>query len=225
MKFDIITIFPELFKGFLSESIIKRARKEKLIEINIHDLRDFTRDRHKSVDDKPFGGGRGMVLKVGPVYRAVSSIKEEKTKVVLLSPRGEKFNQKKAYQYSNLSHVILICGRYEGVDERIIEHVADETLSIGDYVLMGGELPAMVIVEAVSRLIPGVLGNSELLKERMPAVPGEKGRGFQEFPQYTRPEIFKSKEGKEWKVPKTLLSGNHRKIKKWRKNNSRIIGK
>lgn len=221
MKFDIITIFPDIFEGFLSESLIKKAREKDLIEINVHDLRDFTEDKHKTVDDKPFGGGRGMVLKVGPVYKAVSSVKKKDSKVLLLSPRGKKFDQKKAHQFSKTPHLILICGRYEGIDERIVDYVADESISIGDYVLMGGELPAMVMMEAISRLIPGVLGNSEMLKERIPDVPG--GKGFQEFPQYTRPEVFGPQKGLEWKVPGVLLSGDHKKIKKWREENSEII--
>jgi len=228
MKFDVITIFPDIFKGFLSESIIKKAKEKGLIEINIHDLRKFTRDRHKTVDDKPFGGGRGMVLKVEPIYSAVSSIKvrkKQKRKIILLSPRGKKFDQKLAHRFSKLSHLVMICGRYEGVDERVAKYIADESISIGDYVLMGGELPAMVVIEAVSRLIPDVVGKSELLNERIPRTKGRGGRGFIEFPQYTRPEVFTPPKGTKWRVPKVLLSGNHKEIEEWRKKHSKLIEK
>jgi tRNA (guanine37-N1)-methyltransferase len=227
IKFDIITIFPEIFQSYFKESIIGRAIKKGLISVNIHNLRDYAQDKHKTVDDKPFGGGRGMILKVEPIYRAVSALrkkkkrkikgKKQKSKVILFSPRGKKFNQKMAYQWSNLNQIILICGRYEGVDERVANYIADEEISIGDYVLMGGELPAMVVIETVSRLVPGVLGKSELLKERMP--------GFREFPQYTRPEVFSPKKGVSWQVPKVLLSGHHKKIDQWRKKHSKIIEK
>ncbi len=234
MKFDIITIFPEIFNSYFKESIINRAQKKRLISVNIHNLRDYTRDPHKTVDDRPFGGGRGMVLKIEPIYKAVQSLKSkaksQKPKVILFSPRGKKFNQKLAYQFSKTDRLILICGRYEGVDERVAKHIADEIISIGDYVLMGGELPAMVVVETVARLVSGVLGKSELLKERIPS----KSKGFIEFPQYTRPEVFavpaearKTKAGARkkvyWRIPKVLLSGHHKKIEEWRKKHSKII--
>jgi len=222
LRFDIITIFPKIFDSFLSESLIARAQKKKLIKIKVHNLRDWTKDKHKTVDDRPFGGGLGMVMKVEPIFRAVmdlkkSKVKSQKSKVVLFSPRGKKFNQKIATQFSKLDQLILICGRYEGVDERVAKYVADINLSIGDYILMGGELPAMVLIEAVSRLIPGVLGNPELLKERI------SKQGYIEYPQYTRPEIFKPKRGIVWRVPRVLLSGNHKKIDEWREKHKKII--
>src|SRR4030043_2161037 len=214
IKFDIVTIFPDIFNSYLSESLISRAQKKKLIKINIHNLRKWAKDKHKTVDDKPFGGGLGMVLKVEPIYRAVTALKSQipnpksqiqKSKIIIFTPRGRKFNQKIAYQFSKLDRMIMICGRYEGVDERVAKHIADIELSIGDYDLMGGELPAMIVVETVSRLIPGVLGKKELLKERI-----TKEKGFIEYVQYTRPEIFN-----KWKAPKVLLSGDHKKIEAW----------
>jgi len=213
IRFDIITIFPEIFDSYFKESIIKRALKKRLLKINVHDLRKWTKDKHKTVDDKPFGGGIGMVMKVEPIFKAVTSLK--KSKVILFTPRGKKFNQKMAHRFSELDHLTFICGRYEGVDERVAKKIADEEVSIGDYVLMGGELPAMVVVEAVARLIPGVLGKPELLKKRV-----TKEKGFIEYPQYTRPEVFRN-----WRVPKVLLSGNHKKIEEWRKKHQRVIEK
>lgn len=226
LRFDIITIFPKIFDSYLSESLIARAQKKKLIKINVHNLRDWTFNRHKTVDDKPFGGGLGMVLKIEPIYKAVKelTLKEPssfekrnsvplRTKVILFTPRGKKFNQKMAYQLSKQDQLILICGRYEGVDERVAKYIADLELSIGDYDLMGGELPAMIVIETTARLIPGVLGKPQLLKERL-----TKKKGFIEYPQYTRPEIFN-----KWKVPKVLLSGNHKKIDDWRKKHQKII--
>ncbi len=215
MRFDIITIFPEIFDSYFKESIIKRALKKRLIEINIHDLRKWAKDRHRTVDDKPFGGGIGMVMKVEPIYKAAKSLKKKKSRVILFSPRGKKFNQKTAYRLSKFNQLIFICGRYEGVDERVAKHIADEEMSVGDYVLMGGELPATIVTETVARLIPGVLGKPQLLKERI-----TKGKGFIEYPQYTRPEIFK-----RWPTPKVLLSGNHKKIAEWRKKYQRVIEK
>ncbi|MBZ9572190.1 tRNA (guanosine(37)-N1)-methyltransferase TrmD [Patescibacteria group bacterium] len=231
MTFDIITIFPEIFDSYLKGSIISRALKAGLIKIRLHNLRDWAQGRHKTVDDRPYGGGRGMVMKVEPIFKAVAALKKGKkrrTKVILFTPRGKKINQKMAYQFSKLGHLILICGRYEGVDERVAKYVASDKISIGDYVLMGGELPAMVLIETVARLIPGVLGKSQLLKERITA-----DRGFIEYPQYTRPEVFlprlrrgygrQAKKGKKWRTPKVLLSGNHKKIEEWRKKHSKII--
>lgn len=220
IQFDIITIFPKFFDSFVNESIIKRAQEQKLIKIRVFDLRAYTKDKHHTVDDKPYGGGRGMVLRIEPFYTALKKInKDRKAKTVLFSPRGNKFNQKKAYQYSKLKRVILVCGRYEGVDERVGQYLADEQLSVGDYVMMGGEVAAMAVIESVARLIPGVLGHSELLKERI-----EKGsKGFTEFPQYTRPEVFSPQKGKNWKVPKVLLKGNHKKIEDWRRRRLKTI--
>ena len=233
IKFDIVTIFPEIFQSYLSEGIINRALNEDLLKIDIHNLRDWVNNKHKNIDDRPFGGGLGMVMQIEPIYKAVKDIKEKSkinypkkrkgTKVILFSPRGKKFNQKMAYQFSRLNQLILICGRYEGVDERVAKYVADMEISIGDYVLMGGELPAMVVMESVARLIPGVIGNSQLLEERIPPVRGRGGRGFIEYVQYTRPEIFEPEKGIRWRVPKILLSGNHKKIKEWRDKHKKII--
>jgi len=221
IKFDIITIFPEIFNSYLSESLIARALKKKLIKINIHNLRNWTSDKHKTVDDRPFGGGLGMIMKVEPIFKAVNDIKKgKKRKIVLFTPRGKKFNQKIAYSFTQLNQLIFICGRYEGVDERVAKYIADIELSIGDYVLMGGELPAMVVMETVARLIPGVLGKPQLLKERI-----TKQRGFIEYPQYTRPEVFSPKKSLNCKVPKVLLSGNHKKIEEWRRKHRKIIEK
>ena len=219
IKFDIITIFPEIFKSYLGESLIARAQKKKFIKINLHNLRKWTNDKHRTVDDRPFGGGLGMVLKIEPIYKAVKKIKKsKKSKIILFTPRGKKFDQKLAYKLSKLDQIIFICGRYEGVDERVAQKIADMEISIGDYDLMGGELPAMVVIETISRLIPGVLGKSQLLKERI-----TKSGGFLEYAQYTRPEIFSSKKGINWKVPKLLLSGDHKKIEEWKKKHSKII--
>jgi len=219
IKFDIITIFPDIFDSYFKESLIARGQEKKLIKINIHNLRDWTSDKHKTVDDKPFGGGLGMVLKIEPIYKSVQSlkskVKSQKSKIILFTPRGKKFNQKMAYQFSKLDQLILICGRYEGVDERVAKYIADIELSIGDYDLMGGELPAMVVIETVARLIPGVLGKKELLEKRI-----TKDKGFIEYSQYTRPEVFN-----KWRVPKVLLSGDHKKIEEWRKKHGKIIEK
>jgi tRNA (guanine37-N1)-methyltransferase len=211
MQFDIITIFPHILDSYLKESILGRAQKNQLLQIKMHDLRDYADDKHKTTDDKPFGGSPGMLMMVEPIYRAVQDIKKDKlkSKVVLLSPRGKTFNQKKAQNFAKLDQLIMICGRYEGVDERVKQHIVDETISIGKYVLSGGELPAAIIAEAVARLLPGVLGNLSSLESE--SYLNEKF----DFPQYTRPAIFKDGR-KEWKVPSVLLSGNHEEIKKWR---------
>jgi len=224
MVFDIITIFPRIFDSYLRESFIKKAIKSGKISVNIHDLRKFTKDPHKSVDDRPYGGGLGMVLKVEPIFRAVQSLKQLKhfkqlkQKTILFTPRGKKFSQQMAYKLSKLDRVIMICGRYEGVDERVAKNIADMEISIGDYDLMGGELPTMVLMETMVRLIPGVLGKPEFLQERI-----TKTKGFLEFPQYTRPEIFKPKKRVEWRVPKLFLSGHHKKIEEWRKKHGKAI--
>ena len=221
IKFDVITIFPEMFDSYLRESLISRAQQKKFIKINLHNLRKWTNDNHQTVDDRPFGGGLGMVLKVEPIYKAVKQIKKnKKTKVILFTPRGEKFNQQMAYKLSKLDQIIFICGRYEGVDERVAEKIADMEVSIGEYDLMGGELPAMICIETISRLVPGVLGKPQLLKERI-----SKTGGFLEYAQYTRPEIFKPKRGKKWKVPNVLLSGNHKNIDEWKKSHGKVIEK
>ncbi len=224
MKFEIITIFPHIFDSYLDESFIKKAIESGKISVNIHDLRKFTNDPHKSVDDRPYGGGLGMVLKIEPIYKAVQSLKlktkNKKQKIILFTPRGNKFNQQMAYKLSKLDRIIMICGRYEGVDERVAKNLADMEVSIGDYDLMGGELPAMVAIETIVRLIPGLLGKPEFLKERI-----TKTKGFMEYPQYTRPEVFAPKKGVRWSVPKLFLSGHHRKIEEWRKKYGKEICK
>jgi len=212
MTFHIITIFPEIFGSYLNESILKRAQDEKKIEIKIYNLRDFANDKHKTVDDTPYGGGPGMVLKIEPIWKCIQSIKSKiksqkpKLRIILTSAKGMKYTQGKAEKLKKYSDVIIICGRYEGVDERVAEHIADEEISIGEYVLTGGELPAMVVVDSVSRLLENVLGNKESLESESHNESGQK-----DFPVYTRPEDFKS-----WQVPEVLLSGNHEQIYKWR---------
>ena len=210
-----------MFSSYLKESLISRAQQKKFIKVNLHNLRKWTKDNHKTVDDRPFGGGLGMVLKVEPIYKAVKQIKKpKKSKVILFTPRGEKFNQQLAYKLSKLDQIVFICGRYEGVDERVAEKIADMEISIGDYDLMGGELPAMISIEAISRLVPGVLGKLQLLKERI-----SKTGGFLEYAQYTRPEIFEPHKGKKWKVPAVLLSGDHKKIDEWKTAHGKVIEK
>jgi tRNA (guanine37-N1)-methyltransferase len=220
IKFDIITIFPHIFDSYLQESFIKKSQDKRLISVKIHDLRKFVKDKYKSVDDRPYGGGLGMVLKVEPIYKAlqkIKKIKNNKQKVILFTPRGKKFNQQTAYKLNKLDRLVFICGRYEGVDERVAKNLADMEISIGDYDLMGGELPAMIVIEAITRLIPGALGKPQFLKERV-----TKSKGFMEYPQYTRPEEFVMGK-KKWKVPKVLLSGNHKDIEKWRKKYGKEI--
>ena len=223
MQFNVITIFPHIFDSYLKESFIKKAIDKKILKINIHNLRDFANDERKTVDDRPYGGGLGMVLKLEPIYKAVQNLKKKskkKTKVILFTPRGKKFNQKKAFELSLCDNLIMICGRYEGVDERVAKYLADEKISIGNYDLMGGELPAMILIETIARLIPNVLGKPAFLSERLTNT-----GGFKEFPQYTRPEIFSPKKGQEWKVPKVLLSGNQKKIINWKEKKGKVIEK
>jgi len=218
MKFNIITIFPEIFDSYFNESIIKRAQQKNLVKINIHNLRDYTTDRHKTVDDRPYSGGFGMVLMVEPIMKAVKDIKKrflaKKRKVILLSAKGKKFDQKMARQFSKLDQLIIISGRYEGVDERVAKYIADQEVSIGDYVLTGGEVPAMVVVDAVTRLIPGVIEKGSLVEESF------SQEGTLEYPQYTRPEKIKI-DNHERRVPKVLISGNHKKIQEWKKSKVR----
>ncbi len=215
MQFDIITIFPHIFDAYFSESIIARAQKEKLIQIKVHNLRDYSQDKHKRIDDTPYGGGAGMVMKIEPLYRAIKAIKNQKpkAKVILFSAKGKKYTQSDARRLAQYKKLIFVCGRYEGIDERVIKHLADEELSIGDYVLTGGEIPAMVVLDSVTRLIPGVLGNPESLKEESFNANIKTNL---EYPQYTKPEEFNS-----WKVPEVLLSGDHQKIKDWRQEKSK----
>jgi tRNA (guanine37-N1)-methyltransferase len=218
MKFDIITIFPKFFDSFKSEALIARGIRKKLLSIKTHNLRDWTNDNHKTVDDRPYGGGAGMVMKIEPIHKAIKSIsKKGKTKerIILLSAKGKIFHQKKAQQLSKYNNLIFICGRYEGVDERVAKYIADEEISIGEYVLFGGEVATMVIMEAVSRLIPGVIA-----KEESVANESFSGGTNREHPQYTRPEAFKLGK-KNFRVPKVLLSGDHGKIAEWRKKNSK----
>ena len=203
-----------MFDSYIKESLFKRAQKERILSVRTYDLRGFTKDKHKKVDDRPFGGGPGMVLKVQPVWDAVKKIKsmrrktlkKNKTRVVLFSTRGKRLDGAMARRLATYDDVIMICGRYEGVDERVAQHIADEEISIGDFVLSGGEIPALTLMEAVSRHIPGFLGKEESLEE----VNGS-------FPTYTRPEIFTPTKGKQWSVPPVLLSGDHKKIDGWRK--------
>ena len=209
MRSDIITLFPSMFRGPFDESIIKRARKKGILEINLHNLRDFTDDRHRTVDDLPYGGGAGMVMKPEPLFRAVEKVKEEKRsswKVILLSPQGQPFAQEKAKELAEEEGLIFICGHYEGVDERVREHLIDEELSLGDFVLTGGELAAMVIVDAIARMLPEVLGCKDSIRE------DSFYQTLLDYPHYTRPTEFRG-----WKVPGVLISGNHQKIREWRK--------
>lgn len=222
LRFDILSIFPGMFDCYLDESMIKRAKKRKLLDIRVHDLRKWTKDKHRTVDDRPFGGGPGMVLKVGPIHRALKSIravtkgKSKDPYVVLLSPRGTRFTHKVAERLSKRKRLVFICGRYEGIDQRVTDHLVDEEISIGDYVLTGGELPAMVVLDAVSRFVPGVVGKSESIVDETHSKPG-----YIEYPHYTRPEVYEPAQGKKWPVPNVLLSGDHKKIDEWRKKKSK----
>jgi tRNA (guanine37-N1)-methyltransferase len=210
MKIDVLTLFPRMFAGPLDESIIQRARKTGILELQIHDLRDYAHDRHKTVDDRPFGGGPGMLLKPEPVFEAVEHLACEQTRTVLLTPAGRRFDQQIARELTGCKHLLLVCGSYEGFDERIREHLVDDELSIGDYVLTNGALPAMIIIDAVTRLLPGVLGDDESSQEE------SFSSGLIEYPQYTRPAEFRG-----WKVPEVLLSGHHAEIAKWRVEQAR----
>ena len=208
LRFDIVSIFPGMFESPFEDSIIQRAREEGLLDLRVHDLRDYSLNKHRKVDDTPFGGGVGMVMNVEPIARVITAIKKEvpETRTILLSPGGRPFDQEKAWELSRLPSLTLICGRYEGVDERVRLHFVDEEISIGDYVLTGGEIPAMVLVEAISRLVPGVLGDPESVVEE--SFTGE----LLEYPQYTRPRDYQG-----FKVPEILVSGDHKKIRDWQK--------
>ncbi len=212
MKIDVLTLFPAMFAGPLDESIVKRARAAGLLDLKVHNLRDWTHDRHKTVDDRPFGGGPGMLLKPGPLFEAVESLKREKTRVILLSPAGRQFNQAVARELAQAEDLLLVTGHYEGFDERVREALADDELSIGDYVLTNGALPAMVVIDAVTRLLPGALGDDESSHDESfsPDRPGL------EYPQYTRPAEFRG-----MKVPDVLVSGNHAEIEKWRREQAK----
>jgi len=229
MKIDILTLFPEICRAPLSESMLKRAQENKIVDLRIHNLRDWTTDKHHIVDDAPFGGGQGMVIKPEPIFAAVeelkqqtlnvqrstsnaqkSEIKNQKSKIILMSPAGRRFGQAMATDLSRESHLIVICGHYEGVDQRVIEHLVDLEVSIGDYVLTNGAIAAVVLVDAVVRLLPGVLGHEHS------AIDDSFATGILEGPQYTRPAEFRG-----WKVPEVLLSGNHAEIANWRKEEAR----
>ena len=216
MRFHIVTIFPDFFTGPFAYGVVSRAQAAGLLEIHIHDLRNWTYDRHRTVDDRPFGGGEGMLLKPEPLFEAVEAILPERTarnKTVLLSAQGARFTQPMAREFAQLEDLLLICGRYEGVDERVAEHLADCELSIGDFVLSGGELAAAMLVDAVARLLPGVLGDERSSRNESF---GEDNEGILDCPQYTRPAEFRG-----WKVPEVLLGGNHEEIKRWRRAASR----
>jgi tRNA (guanine37-N1)-methyltransferase len=216
LTIDVVTLFPEMFKGPLDESIIKIAQGKKLVKIVVHNLRDYTHDRHKSADDKPFGGGPGMVMKPEPIFECVEALKKKgKTKrVIFLSPQGKRFEQKKAHELSRSAGVILLCGHYEGVDQRVLDHLIDEEISIGDFVTSGGETPALCLIDSVVRLVPGVLGNKDsLLSESFQ-------NGLLDYPHYTRPRVFRTHE-----VPEILFSGNHAAVEKWRTEQALMITK
>lgn len=213
MQFDVLTLFPEMFSS-LNESIIGRAKKNKQIDINLVNIRDFSNNKHNKVDDTPYGGGAGMVMMPDVVYRAYESLSnKDNAKVIYMSPQGKTLNQKKVVELSKENHLIILCGHYEGIDQRVIDKIVDEEISIGDYVLTGGELPAMVLIDSVSRYIEGVLSEDSIKEESF-------SKDLLEYPQYTRPEVFEG-----MKVPEILLSGNHQKIDEWRKEQSLEITK
>lgn len=207
MQFDVLTLFPEMF-DILNESIIGKAKEKGLIDVKLINIRDFSKDKHKKVDDTPYGGGAGMVIQADVVYDAYKSIQDKDAKVIFLSPQGKKLDQNKVEELSKEKHLILLCGHYEGIDQRVIDEIVDEEISIGDYVLTGGELPAMVLIDSISRYVEGVLKKDSTKEESF-------SQGLLEYPQYTRPEVFNGK-----KVPEVLLSGHHKNIDKWRRKQS-----
>ena len=242
MRFDIITIFPDIFDSYFNESIIGRAQKKRLVKMKTHDLRKWTTDKHRTVDDRPYGGGVGMILKVEPIFKAIEKIKKThlfferskaesrssrqartiKGRIILFSAKGKTMTQADIRRWAKYDQLILICGRYEGVDERVAEYIADEEVYVGNYVLTGGEIPAMIVVDAVSRLVAGVLGKKESLKEesfgKNDQIPITNDQWqYLKYPQYTRPEEFRG-----WKVPRVLLGGNHRKIQEWKQKHSKV---
>jgi tRNA (guanine37-N1)-methyltransferase len=214
MVFDIITIFPKVVEEYINTGIVSNAIEKKLVNITIHDLRKWTTDKHKTVDDTPYGGGPGMIMKIEPIFRALEELRKENTVVAITTPKGKTLDQKQLEEFSSKKdlHMIVLCGRYEGFDQRIHDYLVDYEFSIGNYVLSGGELPALVLVDGITRLIPGVLGNEESLKEE------SFSKGKLEYPQYTKPEDFLG-----WKVPKVLLSGHHKKIEKYRQKKEKMI--
>ena len=212
MKFDVLTLFPEMFDT-LNQSIIGKAKEKELIDINLINIRDFSKDKHKKVDDTPYGGGAGMVIKPDVVYDAYKSIENKNAKVIYMSPQGKILNQKKIEDLSKQKHLIILCGHYEGIDQRVLDKIVDEEISIGDYVLTGGEIPAMVLIDSISRYVEGVISQESIEEESF-------SNGLLEYPQYTRPEVFEGE-----KVPEILLSGHHENIEKWRKDKSIEITK
>lgn len=214
MKFDVLTLFPKMFST-LNESIIGRAIEKDLININLINIRDFSKDKHKNVDDTPYGGGAGMVIRPDVVYDAYNSVKSDDAKVVYMSPQGKVLNQNKVVELSKEKHLILLCGHYEGIDQRVLDEIVDEEISIGDYVLTGGEIPAMVLIDSVSRYIEGVISEESTSEESF-----SNGNNLLEYPQYTRPEVFNGV-----KVPEVLISGHHENIRKWREEQSLQITK
>ncbi len=220
MRIDVLTIFPKMFEAVMGESIIKRAKEKRVVEINVIDLRLFSKDKHRKVDDKPFGGGPGMVMNAEPFFEAVNYIRKKtkdrrlKTRIILLTPKGKKFDQALALKLSKYEHMVLLCGHYEGIDERVAESLVDDEISIGDFVLTGGELPAMVIIDSIVRLLPGALGDENSSKDE------SFSENFLEYPHYTRPADYKG-----IKVPNVLLSGDHEKIKEWRKKEALKVTK
>lgn len=234
MKFSIITIFPNIFKSFKDEALIARAIKKKLISMDIRNLRDYTSDAHKTVDGRPYGGGVGMVMRADIIAKAIKSLKlrvksqRSKVRVVAFSAKGKKFTQTDAKRLAKYDQLIMICGRYEGIDERVIQYLADEEISIGDYVLFGGEVPAMVVAEAVSRMIPGTVGKQKSIEDEsfsnLKGIDRQEAEGVLEYPHYTRPEKIKLN-GKARAVPKVLLTGDHKKVNDWRKKQSYMLTK
>ncbi len=204
MRFDVLTLFPEMFQ-VLRQSIIGRAIDKKIIDLQVINIRDFSQDKHKKVDDTVYGGGAGMLLKPDIVYKAYQSVESEKAKVIFLSPQGKTLNQEKVVEFAKEEHLILLCGHYEGIDQRVLDKIVDEEISVGDYVLTGGELPAMLLIDSIARYVEGVLANESKLEESF-------SNGLLEYPQYTRPEVFEGE-----KVPEILLSGHHKKIQEWRR--------
>lgn len=228
MQFHILTIFPEVFPAYLDASILGRARQKELITTKVWNIRDFATDKHRTTDDTPYGGGAGMVMKIEPIAKALEALKsqtpmtnDQKRKMVVLSARGEQFTQQKAAEYATIDQLVLICGRYEGIDQRVADYLADEEIAIGPYVLSGGEIAALAVIEATARLLPGVLGNEGSLVEESHSQPqtalAAGGSATQiEYPQYTKPEEYCG-----WKVPEVLLSGNHQAIREWRQQQSK----
>lgn len=227
IRFDIVTIFPEMFDSYFREGIIARAIEKKILKIRIHNLRDFAADKRRTVDDTTYGGGPGMVLKIEPIFDALKKMKiidrsgrrskadKDNTKIIITSAKGTAFDQKMASNFSNYKRIVIICGRYEGIDERVAQYLADEEISIGEYVLTGGELAAMIIIDAVTRLKEGVVGNRESIKEE-----SFSKKGYLEYPHYTKPEVFMAAKEIKWNVPGILLSGDHKKISEWRHKKS-----